>query len=233
MVWQMEAPTNDGERETVDMEPSDQRSSSNRQPPPSFSSGHFLPPRSQGGDPYPSSSREPLSAYDHSIFRATFPTSPVMELDDPNSNNPALLLSNSLTGRISIASPPSALSSSKAADVIYTPRAEHQEDPFFYPFLCENERKRLRAFWSLTSGMHDDKGLATYLQGLLTIIKELYDFDTAAIQFIDNDRSSSLDVSGWGDMACPRRETACAHTMLLQPGVSFSLRLHGNTIKLP
>lgn len=224
---------------------------------PPLASGHFLPPRSQGRDPR--SSSQPLPAYDHSIFQAAFPTitSPSMVWSDsstnaaaaaataagPNRGNPGgsgIRLPNSLTGSISITSPPpssfSAASASRrdsysavsvsatspTSNVVYTPKSEQQEDPFFYPSLCANERKRLRAFWSLTAGMHDDKGLADYLQNLLTIVKQLYGFDTAAIQFIDNDRASSLDSLGWGDSACPRRETACAHTMLLQPGVGFT-----------
>lgn len=62
-----------------------------------------------------------------------------------------------------------------------------------------------------------------HLQSLLTIVKDLYDFDTAVIQLIDNDRSSSIDMNGWQETCCPRRETACAHTMLLQPGTVLSV----------
>lgn len=165
----------------------------------------------------PASFKTPLKPFDRSTFEATF-------LQHSSASNPlSSIYASSANISSSAASTSSSSSTSEASTTpAQTPGSEH-EDPFFYPLLCENERKRLREFWYLTSGIHDDKALATHLRELLAIVRDLYKFDIAVIQFIDNDRSSSLSPDGWQEACCPRRETACAHTMLLQPGVSLDL----------
>lgn len=164
----------------------------------------------QGKDPL--SGRQPLRAFDRTAFEAAFPRSSTSTSTSDLTSLGDTTTSASATGT----------SSSSASSVsANSPRAELEEkDPFFYPLLCENERRRLHEFWRLTFAIHDDQALASYLQNLLSIVKDLYDFDVAVIQLIDNDRSSSIDMNGWQETCCPRRETACAHTMLLQPGVS-------------
>lgn len=161
----------------------------------------------------PASFTNPLKPYDRSTFEATF-------LQQSSESNPLSSIYASSATLPSSAASTSSSSSGASATPAQTPVSE-ADDPFFYPLLCENERKRLREFWYLTSGIHDDKALAAHLRGLLAIVRDLYKFDIAVIQFIDNDRSSSLSPDGWQEACCPRRETACAHTMLLQPGVSL------------
>lgn len=173
----------------------------------------------------PLSSSKPLRVFDRTTFEAAFPQA----LANPAFVTSDISSSASVSNSADISFPSSTNSSassiaSSASIPASTPQSldDLSKDPFFYPLLCANERRRLSEFWYLTSGIHDDRALATHLQSLLTIVKDLYDFDTAVIQLIDNDRSSSIDMNGWQETCCPRRETACAHTMLLQPGVSLS-----------
>lgn len=174
----------------------------------------------------PLSGSKPLRAFDRTTFEAAFPqtlpspafsasdlTSLASTSDSTNNSYPTSATDSSASSTASSSSIPA--STPQSLDDLSS------KDPFFYPLLCANERRRLSEFWYLTSGIHDDRALAAHLQSLLTIVKDLYDFDTAVIQLIDNDRSSSIDMNGWQETCCPRRETACAHTMLLQPGVSL------------
>lgn len=167
----------------------------------------------------PLSSTRPLRPFDRSAFEAAFPPSPTTSTSaGHNSSIPPSTSSSSTAAS-------SASTSSSSSHPATSPRSE-LEDPFLYPFLPQNERKRLHEFWYLTSGLHGDTTLATHLSSLLAVVRDLYGFDIALFQFIDNDRSSSLTPDGWQSTCYPRRETGCAHTMLLQPGVSQST---GNT----
>jgi hypothetical protein len=165
----------------------------------------------------PLSTSKPLRTFDRSAFEAAFPH--LTSSESFSSDTTSLASSSSLDLPSSISS---ATSSSSPPPT--SPLNDSEQDPFFYPLLCANERRRLSEFWYLTSGIHDDQALASHLQSLLTIVKDMYDFDVAVIQFIDNDRSSSIDMNGWQEGCCPRRETACAHTMMLRPGVSYLTR---------
>jgi len=158
----------------------------------------------------PLSSSKPLRPFDRTTFESAFPSSPA-----------ASTTSTTTSPVRSFSAPASALTSAASSSAAYSPRADPAEDPFFYPLLPGNERKRLAEFWFLTAGIHDDISLAKHLQNLLTLVRDLYGFDIALLQFIDNDRSSSLSPDGWQSSCYPRRETGCAHTMLLEPGVSF------------
>lgn len=181
----------------------------------------------EGKDPL--SMTRPLQLYDRSTFEAAFPAQAThwSTSSSPSSYHPS---SSSTSQSSSRRRPPLSSASTSSSSVTQTTTTTtttstgntSNEDPFFYPLLCGNERQRLREFWYLTSGIHDDPDLALHLQNLLTIVKDLYDFDIAVMQFIDNDRSTSIDPNGWQEACCPRRETACAHTMLLQPGVGSS-----------
>lgn len=164
----------------------------------------------------PLSTSRPLKPFNRSAFEAAFPH--FASSDSFSSDTISLASSSSLDLPSSISSATSASSPPATS-----PINDSEQDPFFYPLLCANERRRLSEFWYLTSGIHDDHALASHLQSLLTIVKDLYDFDIAVIQFIDNDRSSSIDMNGWQEGCCPRRETTCAHTMMLRPGVSATL----------
>lgn len=155
----------------------------------------------------PLSTLKPLRPFDRSTFESAFPPS----------------TSSSVTSS-PVRSFSAAFSTTPSSSTAGSPHPGNGDDPFFYPLLPENERRRLAEFWFLTAGIHDDASLAKHLQTLLTLVRDLYGFDIALLQFIDNDRSSSLTPDGWQGSCYPRRETGCAHTMLLEPGVSGLLR---------
>lgn len=163
-------------------------------------------------DKDPLSTTKPLRTFDRAAFEAAFPPA------TPSSSSTASFPSSGLFSASPSTSGSSAVPSTSSS---LSPRAE-LEDPFVYPLLAENETRRLAEFWALTSGIHDDTSLSRHLKNLLTIVRDLFGFDIALLQFVDNDKSSSLGPDGWQSTCYPRRETGCAHTMLLQPGVRHS-----------
>jgi hypothetical protein len=196
-----EDPSSDGSSDPQAATPTPSNADRRSSAPLTYSSMHV-----DAKDPL--STLKPLRPFDRSTFESAFPSS----ASSSTTSSPVRSFSAAFSTNLS------ASSSSTAG----SPRAGFGEDPFFYPLLPENERRRLAEFWFLTAGIHDDTSLAKHLQTLLTLVRDLYGFDIALLQFIDNDRSSSLTPDGWQGSCYPRRETGCAHTMLLEPGVSGS-----------